>query len=451
MYDKSKYDVLSIIESIAAVPGKNDKLAILKKHQLNDDLKKSFGLALNSLISFYVKKLPEVTEHKGTLTLEAALDGLINLSNRTYTGNAALAYVQNQLEALSENDAEVYRRVLLRDLRCGASEGSTEKTWPGLVPKFAVMLATSYSEKALAKIVYPAYAQLKSDGARSEAIIDVDLGVCTFFSRNGKEMHLSPRSGQYLIDALKGAGYKGKWVLDGEMVFMTEDGVADRSTGNGIVNKAVKGTLEWEEEKNLHFDVWDIVSYEDFQAEKGNEPYTVRLERLNKLVPNSFWSVIPTHIVNSLAEAKKVYSDYIAEGLEGIILKNMHMIWENDRSKDQVKFKQELRADLEVLDVLPGKKGKKYEHMAGSVTMGTRDGKLKVNVAGISDDLREWFMKNKEEAKGTIWEVLYNGIVKARGSDVYKLFLPRIDHQRLDKNEANSLEELQEAATEASL
>lgn len=129
----------------------------------------------------------------------------------------------------------------------------------------------------------------------------------------------------------------------------------------------------------------------------------------------------------------------------------MAMLWEDARSKDQVKFKQELRADLEVTDVLPGKKGKKYEHIAGSVTMVTRDRKLTVNVAGMSDDLREWFMKNKEEAKGTIWEVLYNGIVKARGSDVYKLFLPRLEHQRLDKNEANSLEELQEAATEASL
>jgi ATP-dependent DNA ligase len=345
----------------------------------------------------------------------------------------------------------VYRRVLLRDLRCGASDGSAEKTWPGLIPKFAVMLATSYSEKALTKIVYPAYAQLKSDGARSEAIIDVDAGVCTFYSRNGKEMFLSPRSGKFLIDALKGAGYKGKWVLDGEMVFMTDTGVADRSTGNGIVNKAVKGTLEWEEEKNLHFDVWDIVSYEEFQAGKGKEPYTVRLERLNKLEPNSFWSVIPTHIVNSLAEAKTVYGKYIAEGLEGIILKNMAMIWEDARSKDQVKFKQELQADLEVVEVLPGKKGKKYEAICGSVTMVTRCRKLTVNVAGMSDDLRKWFWENRDKVPGTIWQSTYNGIVKARGSDVYKLFLPRLDHQRLDKNEANSLEELQEAATEASI
>lgn len=196
MYDKSKHDVLGIIESIAAVPGKNDKLAILNEHKLNDDLKKAFGLALNSLISFYVKKLPSPNEHRGTLSLSDALDGLVNLSNRTYTGNAALSYVQNQLESLSKSDAEVYRRVLLRDLRCGASEGSTEKTWPGLVPKFSVMLCTSYSEKALKAIKYPAYAQLKSDGARSKAIVDVDRGVVTFYSRNGKEMLLSPRSGQ---------------------------------------------------------------------------------------------------------------------------------------------------------------------------------------------------------------------------------------------------------------
>src|SRR5579872_198737 len=213
-------DVLSIIEAVANVPGKNDKVAILEANKTNEDLKTAVYLALNGLISFYIKKLPIVTEYRGYYTLQTALKLIhIVLAGRQKTGHAAIEWVKHLLESCSERDAEVVRRVIGRDLRMGASEGSADKVWPGLVPSFNVMLATAYSDKALAKIKYPAIAQLKADGSRTQAIVDLDNRTASFWTRNGKPLELSQISIDAILAVFDGTDWTGKVVLDGEIVY----------------------------------------------------------------------------------------------------------------------------------------------------------------------------------------------------------------------------------------
>lgn len=444
--------VLEILNAVAAVPGKLDKVSILEANKDNENLKTAFYLAYNGLISFYIKKLPEAELYRYEISLEEALGALAGLSNRTYTGNAATAFVKNVLELCSEDDAEVVRRVLGRDLRIGASEGSADKVWPGLIPSFNVMLATAYSDKALAKIKYPAYAQLKADGSRTQAIVDTAAKTVSFWTRNGKEVLLSVSKAQEILGLFhENTGKHTKFVLDGEIVSFTDTGVVDRATGNGIYNKAVKGTISEQEESALHFQLWDIIPYDEWQAGKSVDGYKFRLEQLNKLKHDKFTSVIETHVVNNLQEATAIYSKYIAEDLEGIILKNTNSFWENKRSKDQVKFKQVLTADLEIIEIEPGAVGKKYENTAGAIRGKTSCGQLVVSVSGMTDDQRDWLWANRFTLPGSIFEAEYNGIVKRRGSDTYSLFLPQFSQMRDDKTQANSLEELQEAKTEASL
>lgn len=444
-------DVLSILEAVAATPGKNDKVSILEANKDNVNLKMAFHLAYNGLISFYIKKLPAATKHEGRYTLTTAMALILTvLSQRQKTGNAAIEWVQHLLEQCTERDAEVVRRVILRDLRIGASDGSAEKVWPGLIPSFAVMLATSFSDKALAKIKYPAYAQLKSDGSRTQSIVDLDQSTATFWTRKGNEVFLSKETADQMV-ALFPVGTKGKWVVDGEVVSIDANGVVDRATGNGIYNTAIKGNIEPQDEAKLHFQVWDLIPYDAWQAGIDKTPYKERLENLKALNHDKFTSVIETHVVNSLAEAKAIYVKYIEQDLEGIILKNLAGPWENKRSKDQVKFKQVLSADLEVVEVMPGKAGKKYAEVAGALRCKTRCGQLLVDASGMTDAQRQHFWNKRDEMVGEIVELEYNGIVKRRGSDVYSLFLPVFVKFREDKTVANSLEELQESKSEASL
>ena len=443
-------DVLSILEAVAAVPGKLDKVAILEANKTNPDLEKAVYLALNGLISFYIKKLPATEVYDGTLSLNEGMVALNQLANRTYTGNAASIYVQNLLESLTERDAEVVRRVLGRDLRMGASEGSAEKVWPGLVPKFAVMLATSYSDKALAKIKYPAYAQLKADGSRTQALIDLNKRVVSFWTRNGKEVFLSKTKAEEML-ALFPESWSGSWVVDGEIVAIDANGVVDRATGNGIYNKAIKESISEAEEALLNFQVWDLIKYEEWQSGKGTMSYKDRLFNLNRLNHGKFTTVIETHTVYSLAEAEAIYTKYIEQDLEGIILKNLDGLWEDKRSKDQVKFKQVMSADLEVVEVMPGKAGKKYADIAGTLRCKTSCGQLFVDASGMSDAQRKHFWEKREQMVGEIVEIEYNGIVKRRGSDVYSLFLPQFVGFRADKQVANTLDELQQQKSNVSL
>jgi len=324
-------DVLSILEAVAAVPGKNDKLAILEANKENPDLKTAVYLALNGLISFYIKKLPVATKYESNYTLSAALALLpVVLAGRQKTGNAAIEWVQHLLEQCSERDAEVVRRVIGRDLRMGAGDGSADKVWPGMVPRFAVMLATSYSDKALAKIKYPAYAQLKADGSRTQAVVDLDKQTVSFWTRSGKEVFLSKDITTKMLNIFP-VNWSGSWIVDGEIVSLTEDGVVDRATGNGIYNKAVKGSISPEEEANLNFQVWDLIEYSQWQSGKGTMTYKDRLFNLNRLNHGEFTTVIETHVVYSLAEAEAIYEKYIEQDLEGIILKNMDGLWEDTR------------------------------------------------------------------------------------------------------------------------
>jgi ATP-dependent DNA ligase len=448
----SNKSILSILDEVAAVSGKLDKIAILEANKDNNNLQRVFYLALNGLISFYIKKLPDAHVYRDELFLEEALDALDQLADRTYTGHAASDYVKNILESCSEDDAEVVRRVLGRDLRIGASEGSADKVWPGLIPSFAVMLATAYSDKALAKIKYPAYAQLKADGSRTQAIVDTKAKTVSFWTRNGKEVQLSKTKADEILAVFDGFTSKfHQFVIDGEIVCFDENGVVDRATGNGIYTKAVKGTISADEEAGLHFQLWDIIPFVEWTAGKSVDGYKFRLEQLKKLKHDKFTSVIETHVVNNLAEATAIYTKYIGEGLEGIILKNMNSLWEDKRSKDQVKFKQVLTADLEIEEIEPGAAGKKYAETAGAIRGKTSCGKLKVSVSGMTDDMRDWLWANRFELPGKIFEAEYNGIVKRRGSDEYSLFLPQFSQMRDDKTQANSLDELQEAKTEASL
>ena len=444
-------DVLSILEAVAAVPGKLDKVAILEANKENKDLKTAVYLALNGLISFYIKKLPTATKYEGNYTLEAALKLLpIVLAARQKTGHAAIEWVQHLLEQCTERDAEVVRRVLGRDLRIGASDGSADKVWPGLVPSFAVMLATSYSDKALAKIKYPAYAQLKADGSRTQAIVDLVKRVVSFWTRNGKEVFLSKAKADEML-ALFPANWSGSWVVDGEIVAINDSGVIDRATGNGIYNKAIKESISEEEEASLQFQVWDLIPYDEWQAGKGTQGYQARLTDLIHLRHSGFTTVIETHIVHNLQEAEAIYTKYIEQDLEGIILKNLDGLWEDKRSKDQVKFKQVMSADLEVVEVMPGKAGKKYADIAGTLRCKTSCGQLFVDASGMSDAERKAFWDGRLEMVGQIVEIEYNGIVKRRGSDVYSLFLPQFVKIRDDKTVANSLDELQEKKSNVSL
>ena len=423
--------IIDILNELASTSSRLEKEAILKREQNNELLKKVFFLAYDPFTQFYQRKIPKYEKNNTThaASLASMLPSLSDLSNRVVTGNAAIERLTSILECVCGTEAEVIERIIKKDLKCGASESTANKIWPGLIHEYPCMLCTPSDEKILSKFKFPAYAQLKMDGMRFNAI--VKDGKCEFRSRNGKEIQLLGYLEQEFISIANGQNL----VFDGELLVNDKGIILDRQTGNGILNKAVKGTISIDEARKVHATIWDAINYDTFKQGEGKLTYHSRFSSLESMsLPNKI-HLVESKIVASLEEAQAIFEEYLAQGQEGIILKDMTGIWQDKRVKTQVKFKAELDCDLLVVGVQPGTG--KYEGMVGALLCESSDGVVKVDVgSGLSDDDRK-----RDDYIGKIVAVTYNARIKNKQGEE-SLFLPRLIEVREDKSEADSSERI---------
>ncbi|UQJ95686.1 DNA ligase [Klebsiella phage CPRSB] len=162
--------ILSILNELASTLKTSEKEAILKRNANNLLLKEIFRITYTKQIMFYVRKFPQILYNDmNPRDLAWAVDALGVLSRREKTGNDAKEYLRRVVSSVNENDREVLRRIINRDLECGAGTTLPNRVWKKLIPEQPQCLATPFSEKALRRIIFPAYSQLKADGARCMA------------------------------------------------------------------------------------------------------------------------------------------------------------------------------------------------------------------------------------------------------------------------------------------
>ena len=418
--------IIDILNELAATSSRLEKEAILQREENNELLKKVFFLAYDPFTQFYQRKIPKYeknsTAHAASLV--SMLPSLNDLSNRVVTGNAAIDRLTSILEAVRGQEAEVIERIISKDLKCGASASTANKIWPDLIHEYPCMLCTPFDEKVMKKFKFPAYAQLKMDGMRFNAI--VKDGKCEFRSRSGKEIMLLGNLEQEFIQLAAGQNL----VFDGELLINDKGIILDRQTGNGILNKAVKGTISIDEARKVHATIWDVINYDTFKQGQGKLVYHARFSLLENMPLSNKIHLVESKVVASFEEAEAIFKEYLAQGQEGIILKDMTGVWEDKRVKTQLKFKAELECDLRIVAIQPGTG--KYEGMVGAYICESEDGIIKVDVGtGLSDDDR----KNMDVV-GKIAAVIYNARIKNKQGEE-SLFLPRVVEVREDKNIAD--------------
>jgi hypothetical protein len=425
--------------SLAENASRNFKIEQLTAHSDNETLREVIRLALDPFTQFYQRKIPayefvgEDSEHQ--TSLEMAMQNLYYLSSREVTGNAAIAHLGAILSGLEPDDAKVIERIIAKDLKCGVDVSTANKVWSHLIPEYPCMLCSPFEQKLVDKINFPAYAQMKMDGMRFNAI--VRSGKVEFRSRNGKQIHLLGNLEKEFA-ALAG---DIDCVFDGELLVMLEGDhqFADRQTGNGILNKANKGTISAEQAALVHATVWDLIPYVAFVDGYCLTPYSKRFSTLEQIVNKQksdgkkIWTVTST-LVQTLDEAQEIFQGYLAEGFEGIILKDGAGEWEDKRSKTQIKFKGELECDLKIVAVEEG--SGKAAGMLGAIVCESADGIVKVNVgSGFSDAQRKQYWK--EDLVDKIVAVKYNARIKNKTGEE-SLFLPVFIELRDDKDVADN-------------
>ena len=430
-------NINEFLNDLADNPSRNYKIEQLSKNSSNDTLREVIRLALDPFTQFYQRKIPtyvpNTTSHAASL--KSMLPALFDLRERVVTGNAAIDHLTNILQAVSPDDAKVLERIIEKDLKCGVQVSTANSVWSGLIQEYPVMLCSGFEQKLVDKINYPAYAQLKMDGMRFNAI--VRSGKVEFLSRNGKQIHLLGNLEKEFA-ALAG---DVDCVFDGELLVMFEGDYqfADRQTGNGILNKANKGTISAKEASLVHATVWDVIPYAYFTDGYCPTPYSKRFSSLELLVNKQksdgkkIW-LVTSDIVQNLEEAQVLFEGYLASGLEGIILKDGAGVWEDKRAKHQIKFKGELECDLKIVAVEEGTG--KAAGMLGAIVCESADGIVKVNVgSGFTDAHRKQYWK--ENLVDKIVAVKYNARIKNKAGEE-SLFLPVFIEIRDDKDVADN-------------
>lgn len=441
--------VTNELKKLNSTNSSNGKLEILKS--VSAETKRFFEVCYNPRITFGIKKLPQYTNVSNDISLKQAIDFLLeNLATRKLTGNKAIEALRDLLSNCEES--ETLEKLIKRNAECGVNVSMLNKAFgKGFVKEIPCMLAQPMNQKTLSKIQFPAISQLKCDGMRCIIIKD-DNGI-NAFSRNGSPLEITP-----ILDIIKEFNHpelSGSFIVDAEIIGIENGQVMSRQISNGLCNKLIRNTISSDELAKLGIQVWDFI-----QSEEDKTPYYLRLERANLFVrylnTNSIQSV-ESRVVNSIEEAQAHFNEKIEQGLEGIILKNTDNIWENKRSNDLVKFKEELTIDLKVVDVIPGTG--EFEGGLGALVCETECGKLKVNIGtgfsledrGLQNDLSggkkkvvviEDFEKVKSRYLGEIVEVMYNAIIEDKNSSTKSLFLPRLLKVRKDKSVANKLSEV---------
>ena len=435
--------IYKILQELRATSSRLEKEAILKKNAKNDLLKQVVFLALDPYTQFYQRKIPDYKPAKKNQadTLGPVLDSLLSLSSRQVTGNAAIEYLTKLLSSLTADDAKVLECVIQKDLDCGVQSCTANKIWEDLVPDYPCMLASGYEEKLVEKIQFPAFVQLKMDGMRFNAIVDANDKRVVYRSRNGKIVEVNTD----LLDAAflemaKNIGMANV-VFDGELVVVDDAGkLLDRKTGNGILNKANKGTISVKEAALVHASVWDLIPYEAFVNGKCTVPYAKRFSTLEQVVNKQssenkkIW-MVASNIVQTIDEAQVIFQDYLSKGYEGIILKDGNGIWEDKRAKHQIKFKGELECDLLCVDWQEGT-GKNVGRL-GALVLQSADNVINVNVgSGFTDEQRDKY--TKMNTVGKIVAVKYNARIRDKKTNQESLFLPVFLELREDKDVADS-------------
>ena len=421
-------DCLSILNECASDNGRLFKIDVVEKNKDNELFKNVIIAALDPYTQYHIRKIPEyeTVNDCNLFTLDWALEKLKVLSSRTVTGNAGIKHLTNILKYIPANDAEVVERIIAKDLKCGIHKSTVNKVFgKGFIETYPCMLASSMNEKNFKNIKFPAIVQTKMDGMRANIIIDGN-GKIEVRSRNGKQIDLHGLFDETfnIVNA----------VIDGELVVLDADGaILDRKTGNGILNKAVKGTISKEEASRVRMTAWDLIPLEDFKTGKCDIPYDERMRSLYLIDRDDKIDIVDDFYANDMDMVRMIFQEALADDQEGVIVKNTDSIWEDKRSKHQVKMKVELEADLLVTGWNFGTG--KIAGLMGSVTCITADGGVEVGVgSGFNDEDRKML---PEDIVGKIITVKYNEVIQDKNKNTKSLFLPIFVELRLDKNKAD--------------
>jgi DNA ligase-1 len=377
--------IRKIVETISNTSSLNEKVKLLQAQKDNEVLFTLLKLHADPYIQFYVSKLPKTrpnaipTELKGSNNYEKFLHLTQMLQHRIITGHAALATIFDFFQKCDEDETWVFKTVLLKNpLNFGRS--LINKVRKGFIPEFKLMLA-DHKQPTLNSLKFPLIAQTKLDGHRAVYFPELQQ----FIGRNG-----NPISNEKLNTWFtKMIEQNTTYILDGELY-------SDTLSFNDISSRlnSEDGDLT-----SIYYCLYDILTTQEWTAQVGTQKYKDRIALIHKLV--NTWNTpnvkaVEGKVINTVNELETYYKEKLAEGYEGLMLKDMDGLYQWKR----VSCKSGIMMKLKPSDEYDGKIVK-CEEGTGQCT-GTL-GAFIVKVEGIKNLVRVG-SGYTQEARKEYWE-----------------------------------------------
>ena len=420
------YQVIADLENHPSRLNK-EQIILAQAQQGNNEFFEGCRLALDPMITFGLKQIPEKKDEDGPgLSWDSFTLALTGFVTRNVTGNTARDMIQTMMKSATKAQWNGwYRRILIKDLRCGVSEKTINKVVEKkyaryAIPVFGCQLAHD-SANHESKVTGQKLIEVKLDGVRVITIVYPD-GRVNMFSRNGKELINFPHIAEQIAAAFTDG--EEAMVLDGEIMSSSFQDLMKQVHRKSDV-KANDAVL------NL-FDILPLSEFEKSgwprKQSQRTQMVTNWVTKRQHLLPNV--AVVGQELVDLDTPAgqkryKEINAQAIAGGYEGIMLKDPDAGYECKRSVAWLKLKPFIEVSLSVVATEEGT-GRNVGKMGALVCEGVDDGKtIRVNVgSGFTDEQRDGFWQFKDDCIGMVAEVRADAVTQNQDG-TYSLRFPR--------------------------
>lgn len=419
----------AVIRSLESHSSRLNKEAIIEAQLDNAELFEGFELALSPYITFGVKKVPKHGGPDGQGLPWTAFKELCSLlSTRQLTGDDARTAIELALSASTESQwNDWYRRILIKDLRCGVSEKTVNKVKKDAVPVFECMLAhdgANHEKKVNGlRLLEP-----KLDGVRCITIIDYEARTVVQYTRNGKPLENFSHIADSLLANIDAFGRS--YVIDGEVV--------SRSFQDLMKQVHRKDDVQAGDARLMAFDILPLSEFKKGKSVMGQRRRSALLRSFKEVFDKCGNIDVIRQVEIDLdsyvgeLQFKEFNKEALEQGFEGILVKDPDAVYVCKRNVAWLKIKPVITVDLTIVGLEEGT-GKNEGKLGALICEGTDQDKfIRVNVgSGLTDEQRDEIWEDKDSVIGQIVEIKADCITRNQDSeDTYSLRFPRFERFR---------------------
>jgi len=401
------------VDELLKENGSNYKKSILEKYKEDKDILYLLDFLYNPYIitGISTKKLNKkfenfdkiLEEHfdQRLLTAEGEADVLKGLLNYLQTHNTGtdtdIKMVQQYRYLWFSENAELFDKIVTKNLPLGIDAKTINKVIPGLIPEFNVMLANKYFDNPSIVEGKEFALTTKIDGGRIIAM-KCD-GEVTFYTRAGQKyeglVDLQNELENLTMD---------NFVFDGELTLLDPG----KLTSKDQYKETMKISRKDGEKYGLRMLVFDFMPVRNFLIQNCLVDYRHRRAELSAIFDlNEFkyFKLLPIlYKGNDTSEIIKWLNYNIEHGEEGVMINFLDSVYEFKRSNALLKVKKMNDLDLEIIGFEEGTN--KNAGKLGAILVNYKDNVVKVG-SGFSDELREEIWQNQDKWLGRTVVIQY--------------------------------------------